>query len=258
MHWLIHWYVNDYVDFSHEQKQAFDSEFTSLLAWHRNEELLLYKQDLLALKQDINRDSVSKTQIQQYVTIGQNHMHRLRNKVSLQMADIAESLTDEQVIDLFDALEKENKKREKKITKERKKGPLGAVESRIADITKELESEFGKLTHEQQQIVSQFAPKFNATGVMWIEYRRALQSAAKTLFKNKQTNPNFTQDLVYLIQHPEEYRTKEYASARDANKRTFIELLAQLAPTTTDKQNRKVNKRIDEIVEDIDALIARG
>ena len=58
--WLIHWYLDDYIDLNKAQKQSFDGEFEKWMQWHRTEELQKYQQHLQELRILLNEEAITR------------------------------------------------------------------------------------------------------------------------------------------------------------------------------------------------------
>ena len=255
--WLVHWYLDDYIELTDEQETFFDSNVEDWMAWHRSEELVRYKNHLQTIKTDVSNGTIDRDTIQNHMDQARAHYTRVREKVSPAVADMAVEISEEQVTYFFAALEKENKKQEKKMAKRLKDGREKALKRRIEDITDDIESEIGRLTAEQKDIIATYAPLFISTGQDWLAYRRNIQNEARILFASRDTNPNFRQEVLYMINNPDDYRSPEYVEYRDVNREQFLALLSEIAPTLTEKQKTKLIKEIDDIIDDLDDLMER-
>lgn len=253
--WLIYWYLDDYVELSDDQEAIFDEKLNTWLTWHRSEELVLYKQHLESIKQDIDQNNISRELIEQHLHEGRFHFERVRNEISPALAKMATELTDEQVDMFFEALEEDNAKEQKKIEKRQKDGREKAVERRVKEITKDLGKEIGRLSDEQKEIVGRYAPLFESTADDWLAYRRNIQSEARQLFDTRHTNDNFSQQLLDLMMNPDMFRSQTYLESREKNRQHFIDILMEIAPTLSDKQKRRMIREIDGIIDDLDDLM---
>jgi hypothetical protein len=252
--WLIYWYMDDYVELTSPQERIFDQNVKSILAWHRTEELGKYKAHLADIRRDIKNDKLNEATIYAHLDRGRDHLERVRREVSPQLVQLADELSDDQVTYLFAALEQDNREQEEEILEELEDGELAIIESRIDNVTDDLEDEIGRLTDEQNTLIAQYAPKFKPTGLMWIAYRRNIQGAARLLFTTRKQNPEFEQQLLALMLDTDYYRSEEYKVAREHNRKVFMALLTDIVPTVSLKQKQKLTKRIDDIIADLDDL----
>ena len=65
--WLIHWYVDDYVELSDRQENLFDEHFANWLNWHRSEELAKYVKHLKSLKADVENERLTAESISDHL-----------------------------------------------------------------------------------------------------------------------------------------------------------------------------------------------
>lgn len=253
--WLVYWYIDDYIELNDFQEDQFDEHLTRWMKWHRGTELALYKAHLLAIKDDLTKNNLTKTTIAEHLNMGREHLVRLRNQIAPHVAEMAKDTTDDQVIYLFAAMEKRNKEYEDELSERKEEGPDGAVQHRIDEITERIEDEVGRLTKEQTTLIAEYAPRFTSTGDDWLAYRREIQNRARVMFIYRRTAPSFVSELNDLLVNPEQYRSSLYGERIEANKQAFLSLLSAIAPTLTSKQKDRLMDTIDDIIDDIDDLI---
>ena len=51
--WLIYWYIDDYIELTPKQEQAFDEKLSGWLEWHKQQELPQYLSHIDELVSDI-------------------------------------------------------------------------------------------------------------------------------------------------------------------------------------------------------------
>lgn len=250
--WLLYWYLDDYVELDKGQKRIFDDKLDGWLRWHREEELREYKAQLLDLKQRVNSGPLNAQEWQEEFAKARSHWERLRNRVGPELVSFAPRLTDKQVAQLFEELESQNleyeEERAETTEQERR-------EERLEDIEDQLKGYVGKLNKEQLQLIEKYEDRFKTNFENWIAYRRAIQQAAKSLMESRNDNPQFIQQLTYLMEHPEEFQSDAYKLTSTHNRTTSGQMIAELNLTITPKQMRKLNKKVDNLLEDLDDLI---
>ena len=252
--WLVHWYLDDYIELTKEQEDLFDGYFSKWHQWHRSEELDKYVAQLKALKQDIEQDELNAESMASHLDSATTHWTRLINELAPELAVLAKNLDEEQVESLFASLEDENVKSEEKLLKNADLDEKEKLEKRQESLYDDLKERVGRLSKSQKAIVDSYSPKFVPTGLQNIEYRRRIQQAAKTLFENKDSNANFEQDLVYLLTHTDEFRGEKYIADSDHNRALYTAMMSDVLPTLSSKQKRKLIKQIQDMIEDFEDL----
>jgi hypothetical protein len=119
--WLVHWYLDDFVELNAEQEEQFDKVFEQWMTWHRNEELPLYQAHLQDVVKDIQAKNISQTVIEQHRERARQHWVRARTYVANDIVDLAVTLDDKQIAGFFKALEDENIEDEERIADRREK-----------------------------------------------------------------------------------------------------------------------------------------
>lgn len=249
--WLVYWYVDDYIEFSDQQEEQFDAKLANWLDWHRKEELNQYVAHLERVKAKALGEPMSPEDIAQEFDNARQHWERVRNKLSPELAQMAPSLTDDQVVYLFAALEKENRKEEEE---REERSEEERLERRTDSIIDQVEDMIGKLIDDQKAIIVSYAPQFESTYDYWLVYRRDVQQAARQLFITRDSNPNFVQDLTDLMVNPDVYRTEQHVQTIERNRLLYATMVSELHTTLTDKQKRKLTKEMNAIIEDIEDL----
>lgn len=252
--WLIYWYMDDYVELKDRQEALFDKKLDSWIDWHRSEELSKYQQQLQQLQQYIKNDALDRQTIAWHLDKGKNHIDAIRNKLAPELAQLASRLDDEQVIYLFAALERENEEEEESIRERQEDSKEERIEDLADDIEDEFEDRLGDLTDQQEQIIARYAPQFERSGMHWIAYRRDIQNAARRLFITRSSSDTFVQDLTYLLENPDDYRSDEYLKLREENRQRYLDMAAELVPTMTNEQKDHLLDKVDGWLEDISSL----
>lgn len=254
MDWMIHWYLDDYIDLTKPQKKIFDEKFEVWHGWHRQEELKNYAAQLREIRDIVETGNVDQEKIQHHFDQVRGHWISLRNRISPDLSPMAQTLSQEQVAALFDTLEKENKKREEELDESEQLSDAERAKERLSGLEDNLKEWTGKLSSEQLQIVQAYSPRFESTARHWLQYRRHVQSLARTLFEQKDSNPNFEQDLLNLMSNPESHRHAELVEKNDANNVLYSQMVVEFGATLSQKQKKRLLRKIDGYIEDFEEL----
>ncbi|MEG3768571.1 DUF6279 family lipoprotein [Alteromonas sp. 14N.309.X.WAT.G.H12] len=252
--WLVYWYMDDYIELTNQQEAIFDQQLVGWIDWHRSEELPKYIQHLQQIRRDVAENKLTETTITAHYQRLTAHWDRFRKEISPPLVDIAETLTDEQVIRLFAALEADNKEREEKIAERQALPPQEQLDKRIEGMVEDMEARIGSLTTQQRQIVAKFAPQFTASSSLWLGYRRELQQQARRLFATRHTRDDFQDKLLALLLDPEHYRSEAFLAAWEHNRTLQARMAAAIAQTLTATQKEKLLTDIDELIDDLKGL----
>lgn len=250
--WLLYWYVDDYIELEKAQKSLLDGKVEQWHIWHRQEELVQYKQQLLDLKTQINQGNLTAEQWQMEFAKGSDHWKRFRAEIVPELSVLAVDLSDQQIEQLFNTLEKENIEEQQERDEE-------SLEERIADakkrLQKQVKEQVGKLSSQQKEILDGYMPRFQSTFDMWLSYRRLVQSKSKELMLNRNNLADFSEQLSNLLLNPEQLRTEQHKAAIEHNSALFGEMLSEIQATLSKKQYKHLNNEIDDLIDDITDLI---
>ena len=250
--WWVYWYMDDYIELKDEQEEKFDAHLQNWLSWHKKSELTRYKAQLEDIKKQIQNDTLNSSIVYNNLELARSHWERVRDEVSPELAAIAKTLDDEQVVTLFAALEKDNKEEEEERQEALEKSEAERLKDRIERIQETISERIGDLSKEQKQIVSTYAQQFISTGDAWIKYRRNIQNAARKLFVSRKQNERFEQELVSLMQNPDNYKSDVYKQSSAHNMTVMATLLAEIFSTLSEKQRQTLIENVDELIETVD------
>ncbi|WP_296050444.1 DUF6279 family lipoprotein [uncultured Alteromonas sp.] len=254
--WLIHWYIDDYVSLSDNQEALFDEYFADWQSWHRSEELGKYISHLKSLKTDLQGEKLSAARIERHLLDSREHWERLRDRVSPELADMAEKLTDDQVTALFDELSEENEEIRESLEEFNQQSPAEQAEERLDDIEEGVSEFIGRLNASQKAIIKGYAGQFTSTRALWLTYRQDFQQAARKMIDTRAANPQFNQDFVALMTHPDEFRSDAFLELRNDNTQIYAKMAEELLYTLDKKQKRKLISKIDDMIEDFEYLMS--
>lgn len=249
--WLIHWYLDDYIDLTKPQKTQFDEQFAIWHQWHREQELQIYVAHLQEVKAQLSNRELSPQMIQAHFEQARGHWERLRQQITPDIARLSEALNKEQVEKLFAELEEKNSEAEQERLAMEEQELQALFEEQYND---RLRDYFGRLTDAQQALVAEAAKEVKSNRIEWIIYKRNVQQNAKQLLLRKDSNPNFVNDFTALLQNPEQYQHALYVENMQHNRQVFSQLLFDVVNTLSDKQMRRLVRKIDGYIEDFTEL----
>ena len=253
--WWVYWYLDDYIELNDAQESLFDNHLNTWLSWHKTSELRRYKAQLELLKQQINTGTLNYNAIAEHVDQGFDHWERVKKVISPTLAEMAQTLSNEQVVSLFAKLEQDAQEERDKRAKYLAKNKEEQREQRIESIADTIESRIGKLTTQQQQIVATYSDQFISTRDYWIAYQQDILNSARRLFVTRNNNDHFVDDLTELLINPEKYRSEEYVQKSAHNRKVMITLMSEIASTLTEKQRKYLIDNIDDLIDDVESFM---
>lgn len=248
MDWLIHWYLDDYIELDKKQKKSFDEQFREWMTWHRAEELEKYQHYLQKIRDLLDEESITKEQVLTHFDLGREHWVRLRTRILPDLSELAMSMSQQQIDELFASLEEKNSDQEEERLNMTQEEIATSYQEKLED---ELKDFIGDLTSEQESLVKSASMRISPNRIEWIKYRRTFQAAARDLLNQRDSNPDFKVEFVKLLSKPEAFQHQSYIQNTLRNRDVFAQLVADVLATLTPKQKMRLVGEVENLIEDI-------
>ena len=251
--WLIPWYVNDYIALDDTQKNMLQKRLLKQLDWHCRTQLPAYAKTLRAIGREFaNADqAVDYPKIQSYYIKLMELWKELMKQIGPDITDILITASNEQIDELFDNLEKQNRKFRKKYVDI---STAKLVENRQKSMQKRLKYWISNPTAEQKEAIATWSKQMVPISKDWLQNREMLQDKARRLLARRNSSPEFRENLLELIVNPESLRTLAYQAKIEANIDITLKSIIQLNRLLTPAQRSYLLKRIESLASDFDKL----
>lgn len=253
--WLAHWYIDDYILLTEEQRVIVDQKLGHWLAWHQQEELPRYLANLNELTTDIRMQQLSIEKLTYHQAAIQQHWARMKAKIVPDLVLLSPLLDDQQVSYLFDKLDKKNIDEREKIEKILALNPKQQQNNAIKKYKKNLTRWLGEPTPEQETLAVDMHRQLQSNDKLWLEYRKKYQEELKNLFEQPDRGDLFSEKLFQLLIEPDVFRSDELNRINNENSVYFKKFLITVNSLATEKQREKLIKEINKFARDAEALI---
>ena len=176
---------------------------------------------------------------------------RLRSRLVPELSELAMMLNQQQINELFDSLEEKNKEQEEERLEMTREEIIELFEESFED---DLKDYFGKLTKQQKALVKTAVVNIIPNRLEWIQYRRAVQAAARDILDSKDDNPSFAHEFSELLGNPDAFKHDLYIQNNEHNREVFAQLVADAFVTLTPKQKKRLFRKVDNFIEDLAEL----
>lgn len=251
--WLIPMYVDDYVTLDDDQDDILKTRLPPQLKWHCRVQLPRYV-DLL---EDVRRDfesparPLTSDRLREYISRVEEFWLELRIQLGPDVADILASATDGQIDELYDAIDKQHRKRERKYRGIPEDDALRLREKRM---TKRLEYWLSELTGEQQQAVAEWSRRIDPIAEDWLDDRKRVQADFRRLLEQRNTSDRFKPDFANLLLTFDRTRAPEYQAKLEANASRTLALIVRLNRMLTPEQRAHLLDRIETLSRSLEQL----
>jgi hypothetical protein len=253
--WLAHWYIDDYILLTAEQKAVVDTKLTTWLEWHQQEELPKYLISLNNLTTDINSQQLSVEKLTVHEEAIRQHWARMKSKVVPDIVELAPLLDKQQISYLFEKLDKRNVEEGEEIDANLALSPKQQQVDAIEKYKKSFTRWLGELTSEQETLAITMHNKLQDNDALWLEYRIRYQAELKKLFEKPERDEGFSESLFQLLIEPEVFRSNKLNQVNAENSAHFKNILLEINATTTQQQRQKLSQEIKKFAQDAEALI---
>lgn len=239
---LINWYVGQYVDLRPDQKPLLKDTFNRVRDWHRREELPRYVEQLQELKEQIDSQSLTQTQMAEHRERALAHWQRVRVYAAPEVASLAMTMDIEQMSSLFVHLAYD---REEDIEEYTERNEIRTTAQRIID---SMEETLGYVTSEQEAVVAAYAPKIQSGFMLWKDYQTTTQQRIRSILISKDFSPNAENALISVLANPDPLRSSELVALSETNRQLYLQMFSDIFPTLEDRQRANLIEQIDEYI----------
>lgn len=244
---LIPWYLGRYVDLDGTQEAWFDERLVDLLAWHRREELPRYVEFLAQLEKDLDTTLTVELLATRSDQL-EKAWYRLRDPALEALLVLGARLDDEQITDFIAALRKRQMKYERKYLERSEKEFREDAADNLSDM---LEDYLGRLDRGQRETVDATARALLRSDATWLRERQDWITQMEQLL---QRAPGWQKELRQTIVEWESALDADALALYDHNERLVMELVADTVNRRSERQDRRLRRRLSDLGEDFSSL----
>jgi len=248
---IIPWYVGKYVDLSRDQKKFLDSQLAPFLSWHRNEELPGYLSIVDEIEQSLGSE-VTAGQISTLAGRFEEAWLRIELRGLEWMLALGQELSREQMNEFVASLrEKQQEYKEEYLPRSDEEYREEAYDN-LEDSAQDF---LGRLDWGQRTTLEEAAAQLQRSDGIWLRERALWLDRLEQIL---QREARWQEAVREALRNREQTTSAEYQAVYEFNSGVIYQALAKLANTRSERQDRRLRKRLDDLREDIESLIARG
>ncbi|MFT6758053.1 MAG: hypothetical protein ACJA0M_001939, partial [Chitinophagales bacterium] len=239
--------MEDYVKFNRDQSSLVKDELSKLVDWHRSDELPKYADQLEKLSNGLENGLTVEQLDDTYnsLSIG---WQRIVIKTLPAATDIMSKLTDQQVNDFFEILIEEEQDDARDIERDTEET---LSEERAEYLSKKISDLIGKLNDEQKTLIVQWAPRIQPTAQLSLDHTIQWRIKMQSTMVERQNKQQLEETLLVLFANPDQLWSDEYRRAIEKNQHLVMQLIFDINQTLTDKQRRKLVRKLNSFIEDL-------
>lgn len=245
---IVNWYIDDYVEFNSAQQAVFDRQLDALLAWHRGEELPQYVQLLDDFTAAIDAD-LTNAQLRGFYGAIEAAVERTQVRINTMALLMASELEPEQLLGFVGHLDEQQASRESELLGRDRAAYDDDIGERLED---NLGDFLGRLSGDQRQIVREGVSQLTRLDEAWLAERTHWNQFLRQVFTERDADW-----LAQLQMAMTERATERSAESRQHYARNVditLAIVSSVMNQRTQKQDRRLRNRLDELREDIAGL----
>ena len=247
---FIRWAADDYVALDREQQAVFDQRLDDFLAWHRSEELPRYR-EFIVTSLDTLEDGVT---LEEAVAISEE-IDLAADRFQAQFIELllatAADLSDEQIQDFLEELERnQTEYADERLVRDEEAYYADSTKT-MTDLVKRL---IGRLNRDQRSEIAERSKDLTRLDGLWHDDRARWGSALRVILESKA--PGWQTEIRRLGETRSEARIPEYVAGIEHNGDVILALLVDIINSRTERQDRRMRRFLEGLVDDIDALTA--
>jgi len=248
---ILPWYIDDYANLDGRQKGHLDELLDPFLQWHRTRELPCY----LMLLDEVETSLDGELTAQDIAALSlefERAWQRVEARALGWAIELGERLSDEQMVEFLAQLdERQQELREEYLERDDEEVAEDSYD-RMVDTA---EDYLGRLQPEQREILRASSEGLRRIDADWLAQRRAFLDRLAVVLERE---PGWQRRLRALVAARDEQLSPGYAAALDYNLALLQETTAKVLNARSERQDRKLRRRLAGLREDVQTLIAQA
>lgn len=230
--WFVIDYIEDYVDLDSAQKEMLSNKIAAFSTWQQQEEMPRYLHQLEELSL-LQPDQFGPRELDLHRTEMQQHYQRLVLHLLPDLYQLANTLSDAQIEQFMQGVTERQQEFAEKYRDNTQSQARVRYRERITD---NLEEWFGRLSSQQEDVVTQWVNEMKVTTADWIAFHSRLRSELAHLFTQRHDEALFSAQLQALLFAPEQFYSPVLRAKFQYNQAVSDKYLVEIVRLASDKQ----------------------
>jgi len=248
---ILPWYLDDYVDLNREQKGQLDEWLKPFFHWHRVEELPRYVLLLGDVERQLDEPMTPEMVGQTFAGIEAAWL-RLEDQALDWLFKLGDELSAEQIAEFLAVLQAQQEEYEEEY--------LGRSEEKYKkdsynNFLDAFQDYLGRLDKNQRAVLRASSAELMRMDELWLQERADWLVVLDTQL---QREPGWQQALRALNAAREDNHSARYREAYVHNLSVIEGAIAAVLNSRSDKQDRRLRNKLNNLVEDFETLIGQA
>jgi len=251
----VHWWLDDYFNFTQAQSALLKPALHQLHDWHRQTQLPVYISLMQQMQNDLSQEKISPETVCATLNTMQDHLQTIQLESSPIIIELAPTMTDKQLAYFAKKLNKRAEKWKSEWLQETQEEQLAARLEKMIDYAERIYGDLNKSQKtmlKQKLQVSHFKPEVSYQEILRRneDALRTISTLAKSKLTEDQQEQLLRQAFLRLRNSPS---TTFNVYAEQAKKRS-CEIIADLHASTDNKQKQHAVDWLEKLITQLKAL----
>jgi hypothetical protein len=256
---FVYWWLNSYVDFTHDQKPWVKAHIDHLFDWHRQTQLKDYAQLLDLIQQRIQRGALSPLEVRSDFATARKRAALVLDKAMPELTDLALNLQREQIVHLEKKFAANNDKYRKEYLQD-------SLEDRqllrYKKVMNQAEYWFGDFSAQQEAQIRTASDARPLNYDLWMAERVRRQEEMLRMLNKIQTERPPREAVAAMLREfigrsLENFTYAEHKDFFDTSTDGMAQMVAIIVNNATPAQKAHALKRLQKWIDDCHALAAK-
>lgn len=248
---ILPWYLDDYAELNRAQEKYLDELLSPFLAWHRSDELPRYVKVLEDIEASLDQPVTAEV-VAAISAEFENAWFRLEGEALDWLLDLGARLSDDQIQGFLAELQEQQQEYEEKYLT---RSDEEFHEESYDNLLDSMQDYLGRLNGAQRDLLRDTGNGLLRSDRTWLRERAAWLEKLAILL---QREPGWQRRVREAIAARDENVSPEYLRIYEHNLRLIHSAVAELLNSRTEKQDRRLRRKLSELREDLESLIAQG
>ena len=249
---ILPWYMGTYVDLDRQQRDYLDELLDPFLTWHREEELARYLEIIDDLSRRLDRD-VTAGDVVAISLQFEAAWFRLEKRGLDGLLALGDRLSDAQMAEFIESLWKKQRDYEEEYLSRSDEVYRDDSYEALKD---SLQDYLGRLRPDQREVLRASSEALWRSDGVWLAEREVWIKRFEAILVDRQ--PDWQQQIRESVARRDESVSSDYVETYGHNLEVIHRAIAGVLSSRDEKQDRRLRRKLDDLREDVETLIARA
>lgn len=252
-------YIDDYVDLDDDQRQQLQTSIDLWQLQHRQQQLPIYRDQLLRVRQQIAAASSSEAVVDSAMVEGwalqvEQNWQQLRLSWLPPIQNLLGQLQPAQQQRLLQQLRKRLKKQR---TEYLERTPSEQQSHRYDRYRKRIQRWSGPLEPRQKKQLKALVPKLDDNRLQWLDYRARWIDQLEQLLAREPGSETVGNNIQVLVMQLERWQGEQLQLTRAANRKLWVVYMRDFINGLSATQRNHLLSEVDDLIDDAEQLMER-